>query len=161
MSVTWVVRLLPVLAVLIAIPAIADDDGKKNKQRNRSDEGSRNRSRSTDWERRTDDEWRRYTDSDVQRRTTDRTLRRETERMRGLDKNSDGVVTREEWRGNNSAFSRLDRDGDGVLTSKDRDMWKMRARPFGTDSISRRNDRMRVRDRNGDGVITQDEWRRR
>jgi Ca2+-binding EF-hand superfamily protein len=36
-----------------------------------------------------------------------------------MDKNRDGKVTREEFKGTDDAFKRLDRNGDGVITSAD------------------------------------------
>jgi hypothetical protein len=38
------------------------------------------------------------------------------------DQNGDGVVTRNEWPGNDDAFRELDRNGDGVLSSADREL---------------------------------------
>ncbi len=37
-------------------------------------------------------------------------------RFRGMDRNSDGRITREEWRGNDKSFSNQDQNGDGVLS---------------------------------------------
>lgn len=37
-------------------------------------------------------------------------------RFNGLDRNRDGVVTRAEWRGNDTSFRNQDRNGDGVLS---------------------------------------------
>lgn len=37
-------------------------------------------------------------------------------RFRGMDRNHDGVITRDEWRGSRAEFDRLDRNHDGVLT---------------------------------------------
>lgn len=37
-------------------------------------------------------------------------------RFRGLDRNRDGRITRNEWRGNNRSFQRHDWNGDGVLS---------------------------------------------
>ena len=36
-------------------------------------------------------------------------------RHRGMDRNRDGVITRDEWRGNDVSFSRHDRNRDGRL----------------------------------------------
>jgi Ca2+-binding EF-hand superfamily protein len=41
------------------------------------------------------------------------------QRMRGLDRNNDGVISRGEWNGSASAFDRLDINDDGVLSRAD------------------------------------------
>jgi hypothetical protein len=46
--------------------------------------------------------------------------KRATEGHRPQDLNGDGVITRNEWPGNDVSFRELDRDGDGALTRKDR-----------------------------------------
>jgi hypothetical protein len=38
------------------------------------------------------------------------------------DQNGDGVVSRDEWPGDDKAFGALDRNGDGVLSSADREL---------------------------------------
>jgi hypothetical protein len=138
--------MLATVVGMLAVSAGAKDNGKDG----RKTDLSQNKSASPDWDRRTDTEWRRYTSGDVRRRT---------ERMRGLDTDGDGVVSRSEWRGSERAFSRLDRDRDGALTARDRDVRRNTDRS--TDRYTRRNDRFRVLDRNGDGIISQDEWNRR
>lgn len=40
-------------------------------------------------------------------------------RFRGLDRNNDGKITRDEWRGNDRSFSVHDRNGDGVISGKE------------------------------------------
>lgn len=57
-------------------------------------------------------------------------------RLQAMDRNRDGRITRSEWRGNAQAFSRRDRNGDGVLAGRE-----LRAR----NKNARRN-----RNRNGD-----------
>lgn len=47
-------------------------------------------------------------------------LARQTEGHRPQDSNGDGRITRDEWPGNDQSFKKLDRDGDGALTSRDR-----------------------------------------
>ena len=42
------------------------------------------------------------------------------ERLRAMDTNQDGKVSKEEWQGNEKLFERLDRNGDGVLDAQDR-----------------------------------------
>lgn len=38
------------------------------------------------------------------------------QRFRGMDRNGDGVITRDEWRGNDQSFRKHDRNGDGVIS---------------------------------------------
>jgi Ca2+-binding EF-hand superfamily protein len=40
-------------------------------------------------------------------------------RHRGMDQNGDGVVTRDEWRGNDQSFRQHDRNGDGILAGSE------------------------------------------
>jgi Ca2+-binding EF-hand superfamily protein len=40
----------------------------------------------------------------------------DSSRFSGLDRNRDGVVTRQEWRGNDTSFRQQDRNRDGVLS---------------------------------------------
>jgi Ca2+-binding EF-hand superfamily protein len=37
-------------------------------------------------------------------------------RFRGMDRNGDGVITRDEWRGNDQSFRQHDRNGDGIIS---------------------------------------------
>ena len=37
-------------------------------------------------------------------------------RFRGMDKDNDGKISRDEWRGNDKSFEKRDRNGDGVLS---------------------------------------------
>lgn len=71
------------------------------------------------------------------------------DRLRGMDVNGDGVVTRGEWRGDAAKFDRLDTNRDGVLSSQD---WKGR-------NDNRRGGRFNGLDTNRDGVVTRGEWR--
>ena len=70
--------------------------------------------------------------------------------LRQLDANRDGVISRTEWRGDRTTFDRLDRNGDGVLSSNDR------GRATTNTNDSRRFNGL---DRNRDGVISRNEWR--
>ena len=45
--------------------------------------------------------------------------RHQTNRFRGMDRNGDGVITRDEWRGNDKSFRKHDRNGDGVISAAD------------------------------------------
>jgi hypothetical protein len=40
-------------------------------------------------------------------------------KYRGMDRNSDGVITRGEWRGNGNSFRRHDYNNDGVLSGRE------------------------------------------
>jgi Ca2+-binding EF-hand superfamily protein len=87
-------------------------------------------------------------------------------RFQGMDRNGDGVITRDEWRGSNASFNNEDWNGDGVLSG---DELRPGARkPASTRSsderISDRNAQGGPRyfftnlDRNHDGWITRNEW---
>ena len=74
-----------------------------------------------------------------------------------MDRNRDGVISRGEWTGDAATFNRLDVNRDGVLTPNE-----LRANQNGSwrDRNGKKiNKRFRGMDRNGDGVITRDEWR--
>jgi hypothetical protein len=74
-------------------------------------------------------------------------------RFRGMDRNGDGVITRREWSGNDVSFRNHDWNGDGVLSGRE-------VRPGAERPNDPRPDRDRFRefDRDGNGVITRDEW---
>jgi Ca2+-binding EF-hand superfamily protein len=88
------------------------------------------------------------------------------ERFRGMDRDGDGVITRAEWRGNDQSFRVHDWNGDGVLSGAE-----VRAEqgPYADDSADAVADQGRNTDwsaegfarldRDGDGRITQREWR--
>jgi Ca2+-binding EF-hand superfamily protein len=73
------------------------------------------------------------------------------QQVRAYDRNGDGRITRDEYPGDAATFNRLDRNHDGVLSDADR---QGRGRGRGNAQM-----RFRGMDRNGDGVITRDEWR--
>src|SRR5262249_2440061 len=92
-------------------------------------------------------------------------------RMRAMDINNDGVISRDEWKGKPEVFNRLDKNGDGSLTREElADAARReggRPKPMKTSNdvkMSRcewkgnpkRFDRL---DANGDGVITKEEIR--
>jgi len=69
-------------------------------------------------------------------------------RYRGLDRNHDGRITRDEWRGSDRSFSVHDRNGDGVLTGREV-----------SDAMeSEGYDDFSDLDRNHDGRISMSEW---
>ncbi len=47
--------------------------------------------------------------------------KRQTEGHRPHDMNGDGVISRQEWPGNDQSFKQLDRDNNGVLDDRDRE----------------------------------------
>jgi Ca2+-binding EF-hand superfamily protein len=84
-------------------------------------------------------------------------------RFRGMDRDSDGWITRGEWRGNDQSFSNHDWNGDGVLSG---DEVRPGARRDRDDHrLDTYRDRDRVRgfrdlDQDNNGSISQNEWRR-
>ncbi|HEY3174435.1 MAG TPA: hypothetical protein VGK94_01605 [Candidatus Polarisedimenticolia bacterium] len=69
-------------------------------------------------------------------------------RFRGLDRNNDGRITRDEWRGNDRSFSVHDRNGDGVLAGAE----------VGAALQAEGYDDFLDIDRNRDGRISRNEW---
>jgi len=82
-------------------------------------------------------------------------------RLRGMDSNNDGRITRSEWRGNENAFSRRDRNGDGVLAGRELRR-NNRNRDNRVNDDRYRDDRidsLGALDSNRDGVVSRGEWR--
>jgi Ca2+-binding EF-hand superfamily protein len=78
-------------------------------------------------------------------------------RFRGMDVDNDGVITRDEWRGNDESFRQQDTNRDGVLSGDE--VWVPAAQ--GTPDRSRREERaarFERADTNGDGRISVREW---
>ena len=71
-----------------------------------------------------------------------------------MDRNGDGVISRDEWTGTQAEFDRLNTNGDRVLSPAE-----LRNSGMWTHGRGNANKRFRGMDRNGDGVITRDEWR--
>lgn len=79
-----------------------------------------------------------------------------TMRFRGLDRNNDGIITRNEWRGDHSSFLNHDWNGDGVLSGGE-----VRPDGRGPDDLAsgeRLRGRFKDQDHNRDGVISRHEW---
>ena len=83
-------------------------------------------------------------------------LRARQSEFREMDRDNDGVITRAEWRGERQSFRRYDLNRDGVLSGNEIWVDRGRGRARGRDL-----DRLPFADldRNGNGVITHDEWR--
>jgi Ca2+-binding EF-hand superfamily protein len=73
-------------------------------------------------------------------------------RLRKMDENGDGKIQRSEFDGPPALFDQLDRDNDGVLTSKDRSDDAPAPRPSTLPA------RVRRLDRDGDGKIERKEF---
>lgn len=74
-------------------------------------------------------------------------------RFQGMDRNRDGVITRDEWNGNDRSFQNQDWNGDGKLSGEE-------VRVGGRRELAReRNDRFDDLDTNRDGRLTRAEWR--
>jgi len=85
-------------------------------------------------------------------------------RFRGLDRDSDGVITRAEWRGSERSFRVHDWNKDGVLSGKEvRSMERDEQLQWDDDTherlMRRRTDAMFVDlDHNRDGWVDTEEW---
>jgi hypothetical protein len=104
------------LCAALVMPAAANQDDKtkdKKQQQGQSEEKAAERGKPTEAEQRTDQDDR---EPDPARDDNDRdTPGGDAVRMKGLDTDGDGRITRAEWRGNDTSFSQHDTDGDGVL----------------------------------------------
>jgi hypothetical protein len=81
-------------------------------------------------------------------------------RFPNLDTNRDGVISRQEWRGNNNSFRVRDWNGDGVLSG---DEVRMGANPpeaslEARDYSMSANDRFDYLDANNNGFVNENEW---
>jgi Ca2+-binding EF-hand superfamily protein len=90
-------------------------------------------------------------------------------RFAAMDRNGDGVITRQEWNGSDQSFRAQDWNGDGVLAGAEVRQGARRPRSAGNDPTydsANRNDEFddwtaqgfSDLDRNGDGRLTSDEW---
>ena len=80
-------------------------------------------------------------------------------RLRAMDSDNDGVITRAEWRDTAQAFRDQDANGDGVLSG---DEVRVRAGQAAIPADRNRREQMIARfdraDRNRDGRLVRDEW---
>jgi hypothetical protein len=103
------------LAALLVLPPIADA-----KERN----GKKHKTKAKDAV-----EWRSRTERDRYKHEADPyPWPRETRGHRPHDNSGDGVVTRDEWPGNDNSFRKLDRNGDGKLSDEDRKLQRKDSR---------------------------------
>lgn len=72
-----------------------------------------------------------------QRKQSETDWRQRTEGHRPQDLDGNGIITRNEWPGNDTSFRQLDWDGDGVLSDRDR----RRSRDAGRSPVYDRNGR--------------------
>jgi Ca2+-binding EF-hand superfamily protein len=83
------------------------------------------------------------------------------QRYRNMDTNADGVVSREEWRGDNQAFEARDTNDDGVLSREELrpgPHWNRQERGTTGEFREWTPARFRDLDRNGDNRLSLDEW---
>jgi phycobilisome linker polypeptide/uncharacterized protein DUF4214/EF hand domain-containing protein len=79
-------------------------------------------------------------------------------RFRGMDRNNDGVITRNEWRGSNRSFEVHDWNGDGILSGDELNASAFRAGSTLEDEDFDRRDRFESIDANSNGRIELNEW---
>jgi Ca2+-binding EF-hand superfamily protein len=80
-------------------------------------------------------------------------------RLRSMDSDNDGVVTRAEWQGTPQAFRQQDTNRDGVLSGSE--VWVRTGETAGRRDRSRQEEfaaRFDRADRNRDGRLTRQEW---
>jgi Ca2+-binding EF-hand superfamily protein len=78
--------------------------------------------------------------------------RNEHTRFAGMDRNGDGVITRNEWRGNAQSFNQHDWNGDGRLSGEE-------VRPGARPQYEWTDTAFRRLDRNRDNYLSGNEWR--
>jgi Ca2+-binding EF-hand superfamily protein len=74
-------------------------------------------------------------------------------RFQGMDRNGDGVITRDEWNGNDRSFQNQDWNGDGKLSGEEVRVGGRR------EAAQNRTDRFSDLDTNKDGRLSRTEWR--
>jgi Phycobilisome Linker polypeptide/Domain of unknown function (DUF4214)/EF hand len=82
-------------------------------------------------------------------------------RFRAMDRNNDGVVTKQEWRGSEDSFRVHDWNGDGILSGDEvrEGFWATGEEPAdASPAASERDDRFEYLDANNNGIIERSEW---
>jgi hypothetical protein len=82
-------------------------------------------------------------------------------RFRAMDRNNDGAVTRQEWRGSDDSFRVHDWNNDGILSGDEvrEGFWATGEEPAdATPAASERDDRFEYLDVNNNGRIERSEW---
>jgi Ca2+-binding EF-hand superfamily protein len=79
-------------------------------------------------------------------------------RFQGMDRNNDGRITRDEWKGNDQSFRVHDWNGDGVLSGDEVRPGGRRNQPGRADEPGDRPDEFQALDVNRDYVISRREW---
>ncbi len=79
-------------------------------------------------------------------------------RFGGMDRNNDGVIARNEWRGTRQAFENQDWNNDGVLSGDELDGGAARVGRVADGVNPRRAERFENLDINGNGRIEPREW---
>ena len=79
-------------------------------------------------------------------------------RFRNMDRNNDGSVTQDEWRGNREGFRMRDWNGDGVLSGDEVQPAAIPPRRTAADPDFDRQDRFEYLDSNRNGRIELREW---
>ncbi len=75
-------------------------------------------------------------------------------RMKNMDINNDGAVSRDEWKGKPQVFDRFDKNGDGSLTREEQ-----RAEVTRKASPGKQKGHVRQMDANNDQQISREEWK--
>jgi hypothetical protein len=87
-------------------------------------------------------------ESQGQSRTRQRGDLNGEKRMKRLDTNNDGMISRDEWKGKPEVFDKIDKNGNGSLTREE----------LGA-AARRQTERLNQMDTNNDGKISRDEWK--
>jgi len=70
-------------------------------------------------------------------------------RMKRMDINNDGAISRDEWKGKSDIFDKIDKNNDGSLTREE----------FGSAGRHQGKGRLNQMDTNNDRQISRDEWK--